>query len=206
MKTKIPVLCKENLCAKNSVCRGYCPEHYNKLLFLGEFDSDSTAKCVVANCTDRIKGRADGKFPLCSKHYAQWDRANNSKTRDSDKLRKIRDKKTVDITKTIYRKSISGRWARLKSHCKKRGKELALTKEQYFAIVTPDKCHYCPGKLNTGGYSLDKIDNTKIYELGNVVPCCWKCNNLKGDYLTVEETVEIVKLLKKIRNKENIWE
>ena len=52
-------------------------------------------------------------------------------------------------------------------------------------------CHYCgapPAKTyhRPGGYGeclyngLDRVDNAKGYEPGNVVPCCTACNLAKG--------------------------
>jgi hypothetical protein len=32
--------------------------------------------------------------------------------------------------------------------------------------------------------TLDRVDNSRGYELGNLVKCCWFCNSIKGSLLT----------------------
>jgi hypothetical protein len=68
-----------------------------------------------------------------------------------------------------------------------------------------EKCYYCNGDLNEMGIGLDRLDNTIGYLKNNVVPCCDKCNRLKHTSLSKEETLEVIKLLKKLRNKVNLW-
>ncbi len=63
-----------------------------------------------------------------------------------------------------------------------------LTKEQLLDISLKN-CYYCniePKMISkTKGGSIvyngiDRVDNSKGYELDNVVPCCWDCNISKG--------------------------
>ena len=44
-------------------------------------------------------------------------------------------------------------------------------------------------KIHIGG--VDRIDPSKGYIKGNVIPCCWDCNIAKSD-LTVEQFVELI--------------
>jgi hypothetical protein len=64
----------------------------------------------------------------------------------------------------------------------------ALTQDQVRAIATRD-CFYCgkaPAHVMLRGWSrfvyngLDRFDNAKGYEPGNVVPCCGDCNVAKN--------------------------
>jgi 5-methylcytosine-specific restriction endonuclease McrA len=47
------------------------------------------------------------------------------------------------------------------------------------------------------GVFLDRIDNNKPYTLENSTTCCWRCNDMKGKYLTYEE----MKMIWNYRNK-----
>jgi len=72
---------------------------------------------------------------------------------------------------------------------KRRGVEFSLDKE-CFKILTQSNCYYC-GKLpsqikktqcHNGDYiynGVDRIDSSKGYVEGNVVPCCGRCNEAK---------------------------
>jgi hypothetical protein len=67
-----------------------------------------------------------------------------------------------------------------------------LTHEVFFNLVS-SPCHYCgtapnnyrkPNAGVNGGYfysGIDRIDCSKGYEDGNVLPCCWTCNRAKNN-------------------------
>jgi len=77
-----------------------------------------------------------------------------------------------------------------RSRSRRRGIPFSLTFEQFTALAEQE-CHYCPDShtntaTTTAGAcwrynGLDRKDNDKGYEPGNVVPCCWPCNLLKGE-------------------------
>jgi len=77
-----------------------------------------------------------------------------------------------------------------------------LTKKEFREIIqTP--CHYCKNdskiekKMSSSNSKykyvsgVDRIDNDKGYTTDNVVPCCWKCNKMKG-IMDVSEFLEHV--------------
>ncbi len=86
-----------------------------------------------------------------------------------------------------------------KRAAKKRRLSFSLTSER-FREITSSPCHFCgypPSRayqhnlkrLRGAPYmchGIDRFDNKRGYEEGNVVPCCWICNRAKGS-LTVEE-------------------
>ena len=84
-----------------------------------------------------------------------------------------------------------------KRHAVDRGVEWRLSREEVEELIS-QKCVYCgtePSNVkktkNTLGEGLrysgiDRVDSTKSYEKGNVVPCCKLCNLAKRD-LGVEE-------------------
>lgn len=94
-----------------------------------------------------------------------------------------------------------------------------------FKQLTSANCYYCnsePSSISKYGDStpiyaeaiengkyiyngLDRINNDLGYTLDNVLTCCASCNMLRGDNMTVQETVEVIKLLKYLRNTDNLW-
>lgn len=95
-------------------------------------------------------------------------------------------------------RTIAGRFGRCKNYSKKRGLEWSITKEQYIDLLKEDKCHYCYGKLPETSYGLDRKDNSKGYQIENVVPCCTTCNTMKGHLITYNEMIMIWKLRKEL--------
>lgn len=72
----------------------------------------------------------------------------------------------------------------------KRNLDFDLTIEQFNEITHRD-CYYCGKKPSNshlrskgnGAYvynGIDRIDNNKGYTMGNIVPCCKKCNFMKA--------------------------
>ena len=66
----------------------------------------------------------------------------------------------------------------------------SLTKE-YFEELTKQNCYYCGAlpaqkyrQVNSNGWyiynGIDRVDNSEGYVPSNVVPCCIKCNKMKG--------------------------
>ena len=72
-----------------------------------------------------------------------------------------------------------------------------------FLEIVQSPCHYCgapPSNMNRVKYSgIDRKDNDKGYESGNVCACCKRCNSIKGEYLTYKQMLIVSKALKKAR-------
>jgi hypothetical protein len=101
----------------------------------------------------------------------------------------------------FYRGTLRGRYSHCKSSAKTRGIPCTLTFEQY-ALVATEHCYYCDDLLiGIHGTGLDRIDAQKGYTADNVIPCCFRCNRVKGHDLTVEETKVMVDALLKYRKK-----
>ncbi len=88
---------------------------------------------------------------------------------------------------------------RLKANAAERGIEWELTDAQALEIMRQN-CHYCGGGFSNlsshpdfnGNFAyngIDRVDNTKGYVTGNIVPCCKHCNIAKRDR-TVGEFLE----------------
>lgn len=84
---------------------------------------------------------------------------------------------------STYRQYVTG--------AKNRNLEFFLTKEE-FKVITKENCYYCgisPNNIRKTKHKenyvyngIDRIDNSKGYVKGNVVPCCSKCNKAKNKY------------------------
>lgn len=90
-----------------------------------------------------------------------------------------------------------------KKSASSRGRDFLLSKNDFMKII--DKpCVYCgseksierkPNKGVNGGFmytGIDRVDSSKGYQNGNVVPCCWICNRAKGT-LSESEFYEWIK-------------
>lgn len=84
---------------------------------------------------------------------------------------------------------------------KDRNKEFSLTLEEY-TDLSNKPCYYCSNLLGDkpiAGTGLDRLDNNLGYIPGNCVSCCMKCNQLKMDVYTPEETKAAVEVILKKR-------
>ena len=86
------------------------------------------------------------------------------------------------------------RFGHYRNGAKGRNLSWELTYDQ-FAILLFGDCAYCGspprlsvtiGKHTHLANGVDRVDNSKGYGIGNVVPCCWSCNAAKSSG-TVEE-------------------
>lgn len=88
----------------------------------------------------------------------------------------------------------------------RRNLEFKITKE-YFLTLIYSNCYYCgivPSRYyktwnsKTGIYynGVDRLDNTKGYIQGNVVPCCTSCNRAKSE-MSIPEFKEWIKRVHK---------
>ena len=90
------------------------------------------------------------------------------------------------------------RWLGQKSRCDKSEQTWKISFAVFESLIVMP-CHYCGGKLNLTGCGLDRKDNSKGYEVDNVVPCCRQCNRVKGHDFTYDEMLLISPVLQGIR-------
>lgn len=98
------------------------------------------------------------------------------------------------------RDKISKMLSAYKCKDKKHGYITNITKEQLSDIIYNSKCIYCGDTHNIG---LDRIDNNRGHEIGNVVPCCYECNIARGNNFSFEEMLILGKTIRQIKNKRN---
>lgn len=120
------------------------------------------------------------KNPMKIRSYVKKYRLKNS-----DRLKKIQT-------------SPHGRYMAGRSLAKRRGLEWDLIEADYVRLISR-RCEYCDGSLPVYGHGLDRIDNSKGYVLGNVVPSCWTCNKMRSDCLTYEEMKVAMDAVRKFR-------
>lgn len=98
------------------------------------------------------------------------------------------------------RSSLTSKFNHGKAEAKHRKIKWGLTKEEYEEFNTK-LCFYCGGSLPTKGVGLDRISNDKNigYIKENVIPCCTVCNSVRGDKLTVGETIYAVQAIREKR-------
>ena len=89
----------------------------------------------------------------------------------------------------------------------KKEREVLIAKDEFIMWYNsqPRKCYYCgleesrlplvSDVLNSRIYRLtiDRMDNSRGYERGNLALCCLRCNLIKADFFTPSEMEEIGK-------------
>jgi hypothetical protein len=119
----------------------------------------------------------------------------------SNKQLSIRYKKFTDEENLISIKLKS-----FKDSAKKRGYDCLLTKEQVKNLIFQN-CYYCNKEPlmfrrkypNIKYNSIDRVDNDVGYLIENCVPCCRKCNMLKGA-LTEIMIIRLYEIIQKRKN------
>ena len=86
-------------------------------------------------------------------------------------------------------KKESGRFSSYKSKAKSRGISFSLTREQFHSFWG-EPCHYCGVGIDSIG--LDRTENSIGYHVGNIVSCCFPCNDVKGNMFTYSEMKSIL--------------
>lgn len=97
--------------------------------------------------------------------------------------------------------SLKGRFTRVKYLLKNElipKSDLLWNFNFYSAFIRDAQCHYCSSSLNSTGSGLDRIKNDVGHTCYNVVPCCRKCNRIKGHDTSYEEMLLLMPALKEI--------
>jgi len=96
-----------------------------------------------------------------------------------------------------YNKKSDGKIGRIysvyKRNAKDRGYKFEVTKEELLSLVEKP-CRYC----GDTGRGIDRIDNKKGYEKGNICSCCKMCNFMKRAY-TEKEFIEHCKKVARLK-------
>ena len=147
---------------------------------------------------------------LCRKHYRALPNIKQKELEYREKyLRTLGHKRRVQKWNNsekgkhavnTYQKTIKSRYNFSKCRAKKQNKQFTLTLQEYEKLLSMP-CYYDGASLlGECGVGLDRINNNEGYTLKNVLPCCGTCNKIRGATISVDEMLEIAKLLKRMRN------
>ena len=89
------------------------------------------------------------------------------------------NKKAIVEREKAYYRTPKGKFRTIKKEAKLRNINFSLPFKLYESQLWGKPCHYCGCEIEITG--LDRKDNDKGYEVGNVVPCCHNCNSKKKD-------------------------
>jgi len=92
-----------------------------------------------------------------------------------------------------HEQTITNRYSNARSQANRRGLEFTITLQEYEHLLS-QPCVYSYNGPNhkIGQIGLDRINSSKGYISGNVQPCCGHHNNVKGDWFTHDQMLEIV--------------
>lgn len=101
-----------------------------------------------------------------------------------------------------YRRTIVGRFNKIKAAAERMTIRFNLSIDQYSALISKP-CYYCDGFFPPvlAGSGLDRLNPKKGYTIKNSVSCCDTCNTLKNDIFSPEETKAAVEAIIKVRKK-----
>lgn len=97
-----------------------------------------------------------------------------------------------------FREKLWNRYATGRRQAWNRGLDWGLSFDD-FKVLQRGVCTYCGGALPKTGIGLDRMDNMEGYFAWNVLPCCSICNLMRGSAFSVEETLQLGKVVRKIR-------
>lgn len=117
-----------------------------------------------------------------------------------DKIKRKVKLTNLDIDDYKLRLKASKMASSYRLNDKKHGFVSEISTQYLYNCIKTGSCFYCGDTHNLG---LDRIDNTKGHTIDNVVVCCYECNCARNDNFTVDEMVEIGKVIKLIKQRRN---
>lgn len=97
-----------------------------------------------------------------------------------------------------WRQSPTGRWCTFLSRSKRREIAVEITSQDYFALWD-EPCFYCGEARDAHG--IDRVNSDLCYTISNIVPCCTRCNLMKGTLTQDEFIAAMSKILINIARK-----
>lgn len=92
----------------------------------------------------------------------------------------------------LYSSQVIAKYNQLKQSAKSRNIKFSLTFEDVEKLLSVKRCYYTGIRFKPSGSlkarTIDRIDNKKGYEKGNVVACCRQINMLKSDLIEAENS------------------
>jgi hypothetical protein len=129
----------------------------------------------------------------------EYNILNKEKVKLKNRVHYNNNKSTILAYQKSIRHTPIGRFKQGKQSAKERNLKWTLSFDEYKLLISK-VCHYCKQSLEGFcGTSLDRIDNSMGYIASNVLPCCGKCNNIRNNFLTVEEMEVAMEAIVKYR-------
>lgn len=118
---------------------------------------------------------------------AKWAKENRDKVLINQRDWRLRNRNKIKeqsaayapIAKIARKFTLNGRWWSYISDARKRKIGFLLTKDE-FKSLWGKPCHYCGSEIATIG--VDRIDSCGPYRIGNIRPCCHRCNMMKNSH------------------------
>ena len=170
-----------------------------------------TKKCVICKralapemfCRNRA--RSDGLNTKCrecgKKLWRKYRNENRAKLAKAQRVARAAHPDKYRKTKKASNRKPIARFKSAIAVAARRGIEWSLSLEFFERHIDNGRCLYCHGSIPEVGHGLDRIDNSIGYIEANVVPCCTRCNLMRGDHLTHDEMLQLAPLLQGIRAK-----
>ncbi len=168
--------------------------------------------CSKDNCQRKRVARG-----LCNNHYQQWrnsqpesiekvqETRRKTRLKNSEAIRTYRkkywaeNKETIEAKRKIKNKAPLFRFNLAVASARQAGLQWELEFEQFKDLISMP-CTYCQAAPPpTCGKWIDRVDSSKGYTKDNAAPCCGKCNRIKNNFLSKEETVAVIALIKEMR-------
>lgn len=148
------------------------------------------------------KTRRDGLQDYCKvcngEINKQWLNQHREQYRQSQASWYKKNRDRLRVKMADYAKTPTERYRQIKRRAKLRNVGIVITKSEFIDWFNAQKdvCYYCKRPL-TGyengslrGLTVDRKDNTRLYEVGNLVLACMRCNVMKGSWLTEEQMID----------------
>ena len=132
------------------------------------------------------------------------------RARQKEYTKKYRDTIKRKNSWDRYNRTPKGFYQVIKTNSKMKGRDFDLSQEDFlnWYIKQEKKCFYCdipqkylennelfdrPRKtrVNRHRLQIDRINNDVVYRIDNIVLACPRCNTIKSNFFTADETREI---------------
>lgn len=151
----------------------------------------------------------DPEYKAQKKASAQRYYQKNKEFIDAKRRRKMNIEKYREYRRNYKCFNPRGIFSSVKSGAKKRGIAVAFTIDEFekWWNEQPQICFYCKRTIEyikslndsvnnrAKRLTIDRIDNQQVYSLGNIRLACYRCNQIKGDYFTEDEMLQIGRII-----------
>lgn len=122
------------------------------------------------------------------KYLCDFSKRKNSFAKESWCKKCINSNSVFWASKKLKEGNVHYRYVNSKTYARRAKIPLYITEQEY-GILMSGSCYYCDEPLSSRGIQLDRINNDKSigYIKDNVLPCCTRCNRMRGAHFTVEE-------------------